>query len=243
MDTELPRALLEIKYDQAAAEYMNARPPRFFRETTAQATQRKITLESLDLLNARRPDVQVFNELLVQYRYAGQRRLRQVLPNNMVVVSKEAINAEGCYDVPLQPVPPFWMLDYVSGTIRFREYEDRASKYERELKVPYYLLFRPGKRHLELYRHNGKAYRQVAANKHGRYPIPELALEIGLLDGWVRFWYQAELLHLPAEHQQELDEARQEMARLTQRAEAAEREVAQLRTKLERLRGQRGEGK
>ena len=70
------------------------------------ARQRKITLESLDLVHARRPDVQIFNELLVQYPRRGQRKLGQVVPDNMVVVWKEPIEANGSYDLPLQPVGP-----------------------------------------------------------------------------------------------------------------------------------------
>ena len=42
-------------------------------EATPQATRRKITLESFDLLHAHRPDVQLFNELLVQYPRAPPR--------------------------------------------------------------------------------------------------------------------------------------------------------------------------
>lgn len=53
---------------------------------------------------------------------------------------------------------------------------------------------------------------QVKPNAQRRWPIPELELEVGLLNGWVRIWYQGRLLPLPADLQRELDE--------TQRAEA-----------------------
>src|SRR5437763_12027702 len=115
MPTELPRILIEIRYYEAAQEYLRKLPPEHFMEATPQATQRKITLESLDLVHARRPEVQVFNELLVQYPLPrGRRRLGQVVPDNMVVRHPEPINAEGSYDVPLQPVGPYWVLEYVS---------------------------------------------------------------------------------------------------------------------------------
>src|SRR5205823_7641495 len=136
--------------------------------------------------------------------------------------------------------------------------------YERELKVPYFLLFYPDTQDLTLYHYNGKKYVSVKANAQGRHPIPELDLEVGLLDGWVRFWYQGELLPLPADLQRELEEVRQQLAaakrqvkkekrradeaarradeaarRADQEHEgrlAAERELAQLRTQLEQLR-------
>src|SRR5436309_1011896 len=107
MATELPRALLRIRYEEAAEEYLRSLPLEHFMESTTQATQRKITLESLDLVHARRPEVQVFNELLVQYPAEGQPRLRQVVPDNMVVLWDRPIEAGGSYDVPFQPVGPF----------------------------------------------------------------------------------------------------------------------------------------
>src|SRR5947209_20633855 len=106
MPTETPRPLLEIRYYQAAQEYLRSLPPEHFMEATTQGRQRAITLASLALVNADRPDVQVFNELLVQYPLRGQRRPGQVVPDKMVVIHAEPIDAEGSFDLPLQPVRP-----------------------------------------------------------------------------------------------------------------------------------------
>src|SRR2546421_12796582 len=108
MSTEKPRPLLRLEYEKAAEAYLRSLPPEHFMEATAQGTQRKITLESLDLVHADRPDVQVFNELLVQYPQGRQQQIRQVVPDNMAVVHSEPIQANGSYDVPFQPVGPFW---------------------------------------------------------------------------------------------------------------------------------------
>jgi hypothetical protein len=215
----VPRAILEVAYAAAAQDYLRSLPLEHFMEATAQATQRKITLESLDLVHARRPEVQVFNELLVQYRMPRQRRPGQVVPDNMVVLWKEPIDADGSYDLPLQPVRPFWMLEYVSKHSNRKDYEESFRKYERELKVPYYLVFYPEKQRLTLYRHARGKYQKVRPNSRRRYAIPELDLEVALHEGWVRFWYQGKLLPLPADLQRELDEARHRLAEQTQRAE------------------------
>jgi hypothetical protein len=53
--------------------------------------------------------------------------------------------------------------------------------------VPYYLLFYPDNQELTLFQHTGRRYRTVEPNEHGRYPIPDLDIEVGLLDGWVRY--------------------------------------------------------
>ena len=63
MSSTRPRALIEIEYAEAAHEYLRSLPLEHFMEATAQAAQRKITLESLDLVHAIRPEVQIFNEL------------------------------------------------------------------------------------------------------------------------------------------------------------------------------------
>src|SRR5262249_32028765 len=112
MSTDKPRPLVRLEYAKAADAYLHSLPLEHFMETTAQATQRQITLESLDLVHACRNDVQVFNELLVQYPYGRGQRLRQVVPDNMVVVHDQPIQADTSYDMPLQPVGPFWVLEY-----------------------------------------------------------------------------------------------------------------------------------
>src|SRR5437660_7929861 len=99
---------LAKRYAQAAREYCRNLPLEHFMEATAQATQREITLESLALVKARRPEVQVFNELLVQYPVRGRKRPGQIVPDNMVVLHEEPIKADGSYDTPIQPVGPFW---------------------------------------------------------------------------------------------------------------------------------------
>jgi Uma2 family endonuclease len=231
MPTETPRMLLRVRYYEAAQDYLRKLPLEHFMESTPQATQRKITLESLDLVSARRSDFQVFNELLVQYPLPKRKRPGQVVPDNMVVIHAEPIDAEGSYDVPLQPVGPFWVLEYVSKSNRRKDYDDNMRKYEHELKVPYYLLFEPDRQELTLYRHNDERYLSVAPDENGRCAIKVLDMEVGLLDGWVRFWHHGELLPLPGDLQHALEETQRKLTDMTRRAEAAERELAALRAR------------
>jgi hypothetical protein len=105
-------------------------------------------------------------------------------------------------------------------------------KYEHELKVPYYLLFVPEEQELTLYQHTGEKYVSVKPNEHGRYPIPKLELELGLLEGWVRFWFRGKLLPLPAELQQELNEVRQRLTQTEQRLTQAEQRLTQTEQRL-----------
>jgi Uma2 family endonuclease len=219
MPTETPKMLLSVRYYEAAQEYLRKLPLEHFMESTPQATQRKITLESLDLVEARRSDFQVFNELLVQYPLPRRKRPGQVVPDNMVVIHTEPIDAEGSYDVPLQPVGPFWVLEYVSKSNRRKDYDDNMRKYEHELKVPYYLLFAPDQQELTLYRHTGQRYASVPPDENGRCAVEGVDIEVGLLDGWVRFWHHGELLPLPGDLLRDLEATQRELTAAMRRAD------------------------
>ena len=114
MATTTPKRLIAVNYEAAAQEYLRNLPLEHFMEARPQSRQREITLESLALVKARRSDVHVFNELLVQYPLPRQRRLGQVCPDNMVVISDEPIEAQTSYNLPLEAARPFWVLEYVS---------------------------------------------------------------------------------------------------------------------------------
>jgi Uma2 family endonuclease len=261
-----PRVELRREYEEAARRYLARLPLEHFMEATPQATQREISVASLALIGVRRPDVQHFNELLIQDAKKGKRGKVQVVPDNMVVVHSEPIEAVGSYDIPLQPVGPLVVMEYVSKSSKRKDYEDSFSKYERRLKVPYYLVFYPEAQELTLYKHNGKKYVSVQPNEHGRFPIPELETEVAVHDGWMRYWFRGELVPLPADMLRQLEATRQEMLEAQRRADEAERraeeaerraeaerqaraeadqraaaaaeELAQLRAELERLRSQ-----
>ena len=220
-----PRAFVDIQYEEAAQAYLRSLPLEHFMEATAQAKQREITLESLALVTARRPDFQVFNELLVQYPQGRQQKPAQVVPDNMVVIWKDPIKAQGSFNLPLQPAGPWWVLEYVSKFNKRKNYEDNFERYERALKVPYYLLFYPDVQDLTLYHHTGRKYVSVKPNENDRFALPEQKIEVVLVNGWVRYWYQGKMLPLPGEMQTELEQERQ--AR-----KALERELEVLRSRL-----------
>jgi Uma2 family endonuclease len=202
---------LRRAYADAAQAYLRSLPLEHFMEAKPQATQREITVEGLALVRGQRPEVQYFNEMLVQYPHGRQRKIRQVVPDNMVVLHPEPLDAVDSYDVPFQPTGPFWVLEYVSKSSERKDYEDSFRKYERELKVPYYLLFYPDTQDLTLFHHSGQRYASVTPNDGRRLALPELDLELALLDGWVRFWYQGKLLPLPADLQRQLNKTRQQL--------------------------------
>lgn len=224
---------IKVLYERAEQRYLRSLPLEHFMESITQATQREITLASFALIRASRPDVQCFNELLVQYPRPGESpdKPGQVVPDNMVVIHPRPIVADGSYMTPLQPVIPFLVIEYVSKASARKDEDVSYAKYERELKVPYYLLFYPDADELTLFRLRETSYSTVLPSATGRYPIPELELEVALLGGWVRYWFQGELLPLSGELLRERDAER--AGRL-----AAEAELAKLRDELAKAKGQ-----
>jgi hypothetical protein len=142
------------------------------------------------------------------------------------------------------------MLEYVSKYNHRKDYEENMQKYERDLKVPYYLLFYPDAEDLTLYHLRGRKYRSVPPNEHGRHAVEPLDVEVALLDNWVRFWYKGELPPLPEDLQRDLNETRRQLRRMSRHAArqarradeekqarlAAEQELLRVRTELEQLR-------
>jgi Uma2 family endonuclease len=212
-------------YERAAAAYCASLPQEHFMEGIGQATQRKISWCSLDFVALARGRMQVFNELLVQYPRNGG--LGQVVPDNMVIRSAKKIKSGNSFNVAFEAAKPFWVLEYVSKSNRRKDYEDNFLKYEEELKVPYYLLFDPDRQDLRVYKHNGGGYERVEPNEAGRLAVPELGVEVALLGGWVRFWYQGELVPLP-------DDLLREVEALREQLDAARTEAVQQRRRAER---------
>jgi Uma2 family endonuclease len=232
MQSAIPKGLIEAAYEEYARQYLRKLPLSHFMESTDQSTQREITVESFALVKPRRADLYVFSELLVQYPLPRKKRPGQVVPDNMVVLSKEPIKAKTCFNMPVEPAGPFWVMEYVSKSNKRKDYEESFRKYQDELKVPYYLIYYPETQDLTLYRHSGEKYVTVTPHEYGRYPVPELDIEVALLDGWVRYWYKGELLPLPADMQRELDELRRRADEEKRRADEEKQRADKLQQRL-----------
>lgn len=244
-DTDLRR--LKLMYEWAERRYLKSLTLEDFMESTPQAKQREITLSSFAQIRVARPDVQCFNELLVQYPHGGDPdKPGQVVPDNMVVMHTKPIEAEGSYMTPLQPVGPFLVLEYVSKSSTRKDEVTSYTKYEKQLQVPYYLLFYPDADEFTLFKLKGGNYVAQVPNTLGRCRIPELELEVGLAGKWLRYWFRDELLPLTGELVAQRDEAEKQVVALAKQAaeakkqadaeraarEAVEAELAKLRAEL-----------
>jgi Uma2 family endonuclease len=236
MPTSRPRPLLEIEYYEAAQAYLKSLPPEHFMEARPQGVQREITLESLAVIRRSRPDVHYYNELLVQYRLRPNDKIRQVVPDNLVVRHEGELAVEGSYDVELQPARPFWTLEYVSKSNKRKDYDENFDRYEKELKVPYYLLFYPDHEELTLYRRGRSKYVSVKPDSDGRLAIEEIETQAALVGNWVRFWFRGNLVPLPAELQGQVDELTRQLQQKDAALAKKDAELAQKDAEIARLR-------
>lgn len=215
-------------YERAAREYCERLPPEHYMEATPQATQRRITLASFAALNGRVPGLHLFNELLVQEFVKGS--LRQVVPDNMVVLGELEPRERNYYCPEEEGRPVFWALEYVSPNTRRKDYVRNREIYERELEVPYYMIFDPDRELAMLLRLGDDGQYAMAAQdaETERYLLPELEMELGLVGGWVRYWHKGEMVPLPAELRAQTEEMAEQLAKereLRQEVEAERDEL------------------
>ena len=232
-----PDPALFAFYEEEARKYQATLTLEHYMEASDHAHQRKITLETFDVIAQARPDIHCFNELLVQYPLGFGKKLGKVVPDNFVVIHPTPLGSLSNFATALQPAGPFLVLEYVSKHNKRKDYEDNFRRYEKELKVPFYLLSYRDNQELSLFRMGKTKYLTVKPNDAGRLAVPELELEAAILGGWVRFWFRGELVPLPGELVRERNAER--TARLAERTArlAAEAELARLREELARLKG------
>jgi Uma2 family endonuclease len=233
MSIAYPNPMTAADYDRLAWEYYQTLPLEHFMESSPHATQREIALASLAILKMRRPEVHYFNELLVQYRYGDDQDVHRVVPDNMIVIGAADNPSRSNYAVPLEPAPPFMMLEWVSSSNEGKDYEDSFRKYEQELETPYCILFHPERRDLQVYHHEDGRYVQMEPDSRGRVQVPELDLEIGLKDGWVRFWHRRELLEIPKELSERLKRLSRKSAKQARTISKQSKELGQLKDQVD----------
>ncbi len=231
------RPISAEEYARAAADYLANETVYDMSENTPSYLQRGITVSSLDVLrSSHRPEVQTYGELLVLFPTEDGPGL--VVPDNFVVLDPSPMRTLSSF-IATETERPFWVLEYVSPASEHKDYEVSFEKYEQQLKTPYYLSFDPLKQDLRLLQHNGAKYESVEPNAEGRMAIRELDLEIGLLDGWVRYWHRGELLEIPKELTRRIADLKKALAQKDRALERQKRMIGQLTEEKEVLKGEK----
>lgn len=187
----------DAELDESAREYYRSLPVEDTIDTVPQANARRALLSSFRVIKAKRPDLHYFNELLIEYRTADGSPGR-VVPNNFVTVHPEPIKAGNSFDLSEQPTRPLLALEYVTE-YRRPEFKQNRAKYERDLRIPYYLRVYPHDGRIAMYSLRDDRYTAAQLNAEGRFAVPELESEFGVVDGAVRVWFRGELVPLIAE--------------------------------------------
>jgi hypothetical protein len=239
----VPQNLYTLQqYEEAARAYQARLTYKDKMESLDQATQRQITVVSLAQVHLRRADVHVFSDLLVQYHVGAARKIHRVVPDNFVVVHDGPIDLDRRLAMHLRLHPGlqiYWTMEYISRESKQKDRETNFRKYERELKVPYYLIFDPDAQELVLWRLIEGRYVSVKPNAQERYEVEELNLAVAIHEGWVRYWHEGKLIPVTEEMTRDLDaanhranKAEERAGKAEERALAAEAEIARLRAQL-----------
>ena len=81
-----PNPDLERKLEEAALRYSRSTRPGYRAEAFAQSTQRRITLESFDLIREARPEIHCFSDMLIEFQRKSRNARGDVLLDQFVVV-------------------------------------------------------------------------------------------------------------------------------------------------------------
>ena len=84
-----------------------------------------------------------FSELLIQYPVPGEdpNEPARAVPDNMVIVWPKPLAPLKAFHTPLNKTRTHVSPGAFSQSNRRKDYDDNYEKYERDLKVPYYLVF------------------------------------------------------------------------------------------------------
>ncbi|MFB2894113.1 Uma2 family endonuclease [Aerosakkonemataceae cyanobacterium BLCC-F50] len=154
------------------------------------------------------------------------------------VQSWQSTQPRRSYTPHTEGVVPQVVMEFLSATygeeysVEFTEGVGKWFFYEKVIKVPRYVIFRPDTGRLEVYQLESESYRLQTPDETGRYLIPGLDLFLGVWEGthegrtgyWLRWWNaQGELLLWSQE------QAQQERQRAQQERQRAERLAQRLR--------------
>jgi hypothetical protein len=150
---------------------------------------------------------------------------------------------------------PLIVMEFLSATYGDEysvEHTEKIGKwffYEKVIKVPRYVIFRPHTGRIEVYALESECYNNQNSDENGRYLIPGLDLFLGVWQGtregrtgnWLRWWNMAgELLLWPeerAENERQRAEAESQRAVAeSQRADRAQQDKESAQTLLEQER-------
>ncbi|MDA1017068.1 MAG: hypothetical protein O3A00_21745 [Planctomycetota bacterium] len=239
------------EYEAAALTYYESLPLEHFMEATDQSLQREIALSSFRVLRTRQSGVRLYNELLFQWVEDGE--IQRLVPDNSLFLTDEADDvSRTSFNFELETGRPLVDMEWISDSDLRKDRPGGATFAKNErIKVPYYLCFHRATQTFEVFEHNGTNYDLMPTEPNGRYRIPEIDLEIGLKERWVRFWHRGELLPLPDElavqaaqkdellglQREQLAEQREAIATQQEQLTAKDDEIELLRAQLRELRG------
>jgi Uma2 family endonuclease len=160
-------------------------------------------------------------------------------------------------------VAPLIAIEFVSGNgseerdrtpppdpDREEQQEQKPGKfwvYEQAIRIPFYGIYEVKKAAVEMYHLEDNRYQRLNPNDRGRYPIPQLGVELGIWQGeydemnlpWLRWWDSEGNLLLIGEERAKKESLRAQQESLRAQQESLRAQQESLRAEKERLRADR----
>ena len=191
MSTALASQLTFEDYEREARDCIKNLPAGYPVSHPKQAKQREITNAAFALMRVVHKDFHYFSRLRVNYSRGDE--LRRIAPDNIISFGFASHTSGGNCAIGGNRCSLLAAFTYDCFSPPEESRQDFCV-FEKELAVPYYVLFYPLHQSLRLYIHNGKNYDLASPNKKLKYEIPELNIELALHNGWLRIWFNNELL-------------------------------------------------
>lgn len=197
------------------------------------------TIPALRIFFQNRPDIYISGNNGVYWEEGNK---RAVLCPDIYVVVGAGNHQRDTYKVWEEVRPPHFVVEVSSHTTKEVDLEKKYHIYEQVLKVEEYFLFDPQQKYLDSaligFRLEGGKYRGLLMNAEKRFVSEQLGLELGVLNGVLRFFDPAkkEWIRTAAEHAQFAQQETMRAEAETKRRIALEAELEQLRSQMEALR-------
>lgn len=114
-----------------------------------------------------------------------------------------------------ESIPPYIAIEFVSGTGEEERdktpWQGKFWVYETVIRPAYYAIYEVQKAQVEVYQLVTTRYQLMQPNPHGRFPLQELGVELGIWQGtyrhvdlpWLRWWDEAGNLLLAGQERAE----------------------------------------
>ena len=138
---------------------------------------RDLLLETVEMLKMAFPDAYVSGNICLYYEEDNSKKM--ISPDALVCLAQKPMQKR-VYKAWEANAQLDLVMEFSSPTTKQVDYRKKKAIYENVLRVPYYLIFDPMKRHLDLFELYVTGYRSVPVQMNGRWHLSQMGLQVGV---------------------------------------------------------------